>query len=452
MRDEVHYRFVELIEALTYRAFVRSVAFAGVRILFGLLPTRRYSIYQMILRVQRALSLKRDREHQANESRLIDYFRTRHDPLRPLWRLYQATGEAKQIQNEFAGYDITNRVRIRFPRQNDFPEREGDLKILKPWISSNEKGVLLIKYNDSFKRFIANFNMPKIARDYRIVLEPSTWGYQGIDILIYLNIGTDVVVQAQRKEDYDYIEKIGCNFKPIRIGAGDWINPNLFSVGNQQKKQYDLIMVASWLSLKRHKLLFQALARIRDRIGSVALVGYPINGRSSKDIIAECERYRLRNKIRIFENVPGSKVNELLKASKFSIMLSKREGASKAIYESLFTDVPVIVSKGNIGVNHEHINPATGIFARDGELNESILYMKEHYKRFSPRQWALNHTGCFNSSRKLNRLIMESALRNGEQWSQSLFQRMGPVNHIYKDESDFALAQREFERLKGYLK
>lgn len=451
MKDKIRYKLVEITVKLMNSKIAKRLMFFVENFLFGLLWTEKFIFYSKIFKIHRALTLTRDELYENVEDRLLKTIKLKSRVENVILNAFKSASESKNTREEFTKYGDDFKVRIKFPRKKDFKEREGNLKVLKPYMGPVEKGVLLVEYNDSFRRMASIFDLKELAKNYRIVLEPSTWGYQSVDILMFMNIGTEVLVQAQREEDYKYIQKIGNNLIPVRIGAGDWINPNSFYPSFQNKKIYDLIMIASWLTLKRHFLLFKSLYRVKNDLKKVVLVGYPLNGRTVKDVICESKKFGVYDMLEIYESVSQKKVNELLSLSKFHIMLSKREGANKAIYESFFANVPVLVSNLNVGVNREHINSYTGKFSDDNDLGENIKYMCYNYHNFKPRKWALENTGCYNSSKKLNEKIKEIAYSKGEVWTQDIFIRKEPSNYIYENINDFNEAQNEFFRLKNYI-
>jgi len=133
-------------------------------------------------------------------------------------------------------------------------------------------------------------------------------------------------------------------------------------------------------------------------------------------------------------------------------MLSKREGASKAIYESFFSDVPVILTEANIGVNRDHINKYTGVCSTDEELSQKILFMVENYRSFSPRRWALTHTGYKISNKILNNTIKTMAIINREQWTQDIYKKKNYTNAIYVYENDRKQVDHEIMQLRKYLR
>jgi glycosyltransferase involved in cell wall biosynthesis len=388
---------------------------------------------------------------QRHHARLVERCRTAASG-NALLASYAAGAEAARYRREFHAYGPHYARALKYPRTPERPEREGDLLVLKPYRSPAERGVLLVQYNDAIRKFAALYDLPRLAERYRFVLEPSTWGYEEATFLMYLGLPTDVIVQAQFGRDFEYIRGLGGNMRPVAIGAGDWVDPDLFDAGTAVRKRYDVIMVASWLSLKRHDLLFRTLAPIADRIGRVALVGYPSGGRTVGHVRDEARRAGVLDRLDIHESVPPSDVARLLCESRVAVMLTRREGASRAIYESLFCDTPVVVSAANIGVNRAHVNPQTGVFATDDALGETLLRVIAEAATFSPRAWALQHTGYRNSTRGLEAVVRELATRRGEEWAEGLFPKMNRPNAVYADEATRATARAHFAALEGFLR
>lgn len=355
-------------------------------------------------------------------------------------------------RREFRSYGPDHEVRLRLPREDNDPQREGDLMVLKPPISGGEKGVLMVMYSPSIAKFAGIFDLESLASSYRIVLEPSTWGYQDPDILLFLGLSTEVVVQAQYGPDFEFVERVGGNLVPIRVGAGDWADPSRFNINENIAKRFDLVMVASWLKLKRHQLLFRALAELGDEIRSVALVGMPSDGRTRKDVEYEARRAGVLDKLVWFESIPHVEVCQVIQQSRASLMLSSREGASRVIYESLFCDVPIIISDCNVGVNREHVNSSTGLVAKDEDLASAISQVLSGVHEFSPRAWALQNTGYSNSTRKLQAVLRAAAERRGEPWTQDICGKISAPNLRYARREDWELAQPWYLDLRQHLR
>ena len=194
---------------------------------------------------------------------------------------FRETDEADAIRCEFGRFPVDDRVRLRKPRANDDPERQGDLMVLKEHdAGTGEKGVLLLSYTQAFRRFAALFDVGALARRYVLVLEPSWWGYADVTFLMFVGADLDVVVQAPWRPDFDFIRGLDCNLRPIRIGAGDWVDPAVFEPREGRDRTYDPVMVSAWSPVKRHRELFRALARIKRR-GRSALRVALIRSRSA---------------------------------------------------------------------------------------------------------------------------------------------------------------------------
>lgn len=366
--------------------------------------------------------------------------------VNPLREAFKKSDEAADIRRMFKSFGLENAVRLRFPREDDSPERQGDLIILKQPEFGGEKGVILISYNEAFYRAAAMFNLERMARSYRFVLEPSFWGYQDPAILLFLNLATDVIVQCQSRPDWRFIHEVGGNLLPVSFGAGDWVDDSRFS--EHSEKFFDVIMVAGWQTLKRHRLLFRELAKIKDHIGHVALVGYPGNGRKASDIRREARQEGVSEKLSIYEQIPHEQVALLLQRSKVAVMLSRREGANRAFYEALFSDVPVVVTDQNRGMNHDHINSETGIMAPDDQIGEKILEVIENRDKFHPREWALRNTGARRTSETLNNLIRTMAEAQREPWTRDLAPKVNCPNASYIYEGDRLNLDGAYERLQ----
>jgi len=323
--------------------------------------------------------------------------------------------------------------------------------VLKPFVNSREKGVLFLNFDETVDKFFALYDVEKIARDYRIVFEPSAWGYQQPRMFLLHGLATDVIVEAQYLPDYNYTKELGGALVPIRIGAGDWVDFETFRSGRDEEKQYDLVMIANWLKWKRHKLLFKALQKLEKEVGRVALIGYPIEGRTSSEIRQLAHKMGGGDRIDIFENISAEEVGRIIRRSKVGIMLSKKEGANRGIYECFFSDVPVILTDQNIGVNRDHINTHTGLLAADGELFCHIRSMLAEHDRFETRSWALTNTGWDKSSRRLNDFLRTIAMEKQEEWTFDIFPKMNGPLPAYTNEEDRVAADRDVERLNGYL-
>ena len=422
---------------------------------------RRWSAAEGLLRAWRYAGSERVAASVVDRvDRLVRGACTRDGALAPLveneFLAEFARGEsARAVRERYAGHPPEDRVRLRKPARVHDPERQGNLMLLKAADpSTGERGVLLVMYSHGLRELPAVFDLAGLASRYRIVIEPSWWGYQDAGFLLYHGSDLDGVVLAQRREDFDYIRDHGRNLIPVRLGAGDWADPDLFRPREDGERPHDVVMVAAWDPFKRHAVLFEALAAIRRRHGRrlrTALVGYPL-GWDRARIEALAERHGVLEDCSFFESVPPEVVASVVGGARAFVLLSRREGANRALYESLFCDTPVLVPRGHRGVNLDHVNAATGLLFDDPDLPQAILTVVDGAERFSPRQWALAHTGWERSTHALNDALREPALRRGEPWTRDIVGRRNAPNLRYASAGLYREFEAEYAALAGWLR
>jgi glycosyltransferase involved in cell wall biosynthesis len=371
-----------------------------------------------------------------------------------LLREFVRGANAEDIRAGFATFPPEDRVRMRQPRPNDDPERQGDLIVLKAYDEvSGEKGVLFLMYSQAIRTFPAQFDLPRLASRYVIVLEPSSWGYQDATFLLYLGSDLDVLVLAQYHPDFEFIDRLDSNLVPVRLGAGDWVDLEIFQPKAGSERSYDLVMVSAWSGLKRHSLFFRTLRTLKTSYGrtlKAALVGYPLHWKRGK-VEQLMRRYGVQDQCTIFEDVPHSEVARIVSDSKAYVLLSRREGANRGLYESMFCGTPVIVYRHHRGVNADHITEEVGRLADDTELAEVILSVVDQGYRFRPRQWALANTGWVNSTRLLNEALRAVAHRRGHPWTRDIVGKKNAPELRYAEQGVYKQFESEYERLQEFL-
>jgi len=316
---------------------------------------------------------------------------------------------------------------------------EGQLDIFRNLIvlkesAGKERGVLLIKYTPTFDAVIAFFDLEGIQREYYIVLEPSWAGYCDPSVLLFLSHEHPVFIQCPEPEDYRYIQSLGSNLVPLDFGSADWVDADLFESGRNVDKEFDVVMVANWGRHKRHHELFRALSTIRDRRLRVLLIGFPWGGRTKDTIRAEAGSFSLAHvELVIEENLTAQQVADYLRRSRVFVLLSKKEGPNKAIVEAIFCDIPVIVYDGFVGGAQTKIQPHTGRLSSDRDLGASILYTLDHLEGFSPREWALQHTGSSRTTQRLTESIRSIAETGDVPWTKGIWEKVNNPNLSYRD-------------------
>lgn len=340
--------------------------------------------------------------------------------------------EARAVRERSAALPPAERVRMRLPVDDD-PERQGDLVVLKRHdAATGERGVLLVKYSESIRRFPALFDLPRIAERYALVLEPSWWGYQGSTLALYAGADLDVLVQAPWRPDAEFVRWMDCNLVPLRVGAGDWVDPDTFRAAEGGSRRFDVVMVSAWNPAKRHGELFQAMARLRARGRRLraALVGYPQRW-TRADVERLARRHGVADDCTFFEGIPHAEVARVVADSRAYVLLSRREGANKALYESLFCGTPVIVPRGHRGVNDEHVGGDCGVRFDDGRLDEALVRVLEARVGFRPREWALAHTGWPRSTDAVNAALRTAAEVRGLPWTRDIVPKKNAPNLRY---------------------
>jgi glycosyltransferase involved in cell wall biosynthesis len=312
--------------------------------------------------------------------------------------------------------------------------------------------VLLVAYHDAILHLPAVFDLPSLAREYALVLEPSTWGYDDARFLLYLGSDVAALVEAQSRPDFDLLRAAGTNLVPVSLGAGDWADPGTFAP-KAGPRAYDVAMVSAWDPLKRHDVLLRALARLRDeraRPLRAVLVGYPMRWTRER-VERAVARHGLEAQVTVLDSVPHAEVARVLADSKVSVLLSRREGANRAVYESLFCDTPVVVPRGHRGVNLDHVVPETGRLATDDDLADVLLSLVDDRSGLAPRAWALRNTGWPVATRRLEEALASLARERGLPWTRGLVAKRNAPGLRYARAEDRVAMEPEYERLARHL-
>jgi glycosyltransferase involved in cell wall biosynthesis len=307
-----------------------------------------------------------------------------------------------------------------------------DLIVLKKH-TPEEKGVILLKYARTFSAVVALLDMPRVMARYTLVLEPCWAGYCDPSILMLISPGHPVIVQCFTEDDYRYIQSVGAPLIPVRLGPADWVDADTFAPPAAPVKIHDLVMVANWGAHKRHAQLFKALGLIRDRKVRVLLAGFPWANRTADDIRREAASFGIDPaQVEILEKVPHTKLAGHVSQSKVFVFLTRKEGDNKALVEAMFANVPSIVYDRTIGGAGSRVNAATGVFASDAALAEKIRYMLDNFQKFSPRAWALEHTGSAVATRVLDDALRSAVTASGGGYSASIVEKTNAPNLAYK--------------------
>jgi glycosyltransferase involved in cell wall biosynthesis len=371
--------------------------------------------------------------------------------------LIRPKGELISIdENPFLTKFLTSN-KCKTTKRNALKERidivtlNGDLLILKKYNKkTGEKGVLYITYTFRQEQLLSFFDLHLLSHHYILVIEPS-WA-SSMFPLYFTFIGKpfDVVIQFPIEKDMEFIRRLRSNIIPIKLGCCDWVDHNVFRPLPGINKDYDVIMVANWAPWKGHSRLFKALRELpRSVVLKVALVGFPWGGRNKQDILTSIKKYDFHHTVDIFQTIPQYTVNELLNKSKVNILLSRREGPNRSVFEAMMADVPTLLYKRNNSINHEYINKWTGELADDQQIPKVMLEMVTNYPKYRPRQWALKNMGYVNATRRLNKLLRNVFQK--DVWTTDIVQRMWGASR-YANEEEKEAMKGGYQHLRTMLR
>lgn len=365
---------------------------------------------------------------------------------------------ARALRAGYAAYAEADRVRLRHPRADPDPERQGDVIVLKaprrdPTGRVVERGVLLVMYHEAIEAFAACFDLPALADAWQLVLETSTWGTREWRLLPYLGADLDVVVMAPREDDFDFLAACGSNLTPLRVGSADWVDPAVFAEKPATEPfLFDVIMVASWDPLKRHAVLLDALAATRasGRPLRALLVGVP-GAWTRADVERLVARRGLAGDVTILERVPHAEVARLTARSRCAVLLSRQEGSSRILGESLFCGTPVVVTLDQVGIDHAHVRGDTGVFADDAALSSALLDVIDRRDEFRPARYAREALGCAVATAKVNDACRALAARRGAPWTQDVVAKKNAPNLRYVEPGLYAAFEPAYRALAAAL-
>ncbi len=321
--------------------------------------------------------------------------------------------------------------------------------VLKAPAPGGEKGVLFVMFSETFHLLHSRTNLERLLQDYTLVLEPSWSGYCGPDLLDFTREADEIFVLAAEEVDFVFLQRLGSNLIPINMGPCDWVDPRVAAPYLANPKEFDIVMNSNWSSLKRHFVLFRTMASATQRF-KVVLIGARWGGKTRADIDRLAEFYGVADQLTIQERIPYEKVMDLICRSKVSVLLSLKEGCNRAISESIFCNVPVVVLSNHVGGTKKNVVPQTGLLVDERNLESAITQLLSG--NINPRGWGMEHISCFKSSARLNEILREHALSKGRPWTQDIAGRSNSPESTYISAVDAERLSPWNYGLRKYLK
>jgi glycosyltransferase involved in cell wall biosynthesis len=137
----------------------------------------------------------------------------------------------------------------------------------------------------------------------------------------------------------------------------------------------------------------------------MAIVCASWGGGNQNDLTEYSKKLGVESNVIIYSGMTQSKLVELIRSAKCSILLTLKEGSNRVLFESMFANVPVICLSENIGVNKSYINASTGILTTNKLVPNALIYMTENYVRYEPREWALANISPDRTTQNLISII-----------------------------------------------
>lgn len=283
-----------------------------------------------------------------------------------------------------------------------------------------EKGVIKIKFTETFAYYHQYIECKNLLKYFSIVLEPSWSGYCLPEILGWLDYPEcPIVVEATEKQDFSFIQQLGSNLTPVDFGASDWVDFRRFTPDCGLEKDIDVVYVANCNPIKRHHLFFRAIRDISAPGFQAALVLANFGG-SAGEINDLIYYYGIQDRLKIYRQLSQTDLNKVLQRSKVNVLLSYKEGSNKSLFEGFFAGVPGIALRNNIGINKNYINRETGLLVSEHELKDAILYISQRWREYTPREWAMANISPLVTTSKLNACLKSIAEKSHEPWTMDI--------------------------------
>ena len=326
--------------------------------------------------------------------------------------------------------------------------------VLKEPGPGGEKGVLYSSFEFNWVPLVQHGDAARFLSEYYFVGASSGSPIDCAPFAQFAGLSQDpLFVGISNVADIPICRLYSPVVEPVEIMACDWINPEDYQPKPHAGRKIDILMVASWLAVKRHWLLFEAL-RDMPRNLRVVLVGRSGGGRTEDVIREECRAFGAKQDLKIYSEIPPAGVRKLLCDARISVLFSYREGSCVAPVESMFADTPVaMMDDAHIG-SKAYINADTGVILRRRGLARSLMHFLDGSHTFHARKWALDHVSCHQSTRKLNELLRRHANKTGAPWTRDIVPlcwRYVPACTYQKDEMRTRAAAERVAREHGIL-
>ncbi|MEI9811573.1 MAG: glycosyltransferase [Acidobacteriota bacterium] len=221
--------------------------------------------------------------------------------------------------------------------------------VLKAPAGPRERGVVLVSFEYQWARLMGVQNLQEFARSYLLVTAPTWSPPHALENTLFPAQYPDdrIVTLISNQQDCLIFPALSPKFQVAPLYASSWVNSDLYQPVPFAEKDIDIVVLANFGTYKRHFALFEALRQLPEHL-RVVLVGQPVEGRTSKALLAEADLYGVRNRLELRESVTDAVVVDTLRRSKISLILSMQEGSCVAVAEALIANTPTGVMEDAI--------------------------------------------------------------------------------------------------------
>jgi glycosyltransferase involved in cell wall biosynthesis len=292
--------------------------------------------------------------------------------------------------------------------------------LLKPSISENERGVLMISFEPELAKLASLTRLEELEKQYAIVFVPTWQPFYSEALFAFAARATRPFwIMPSSTVDQSLCADLGIHCRPLPFQASSWASYAQYP-DEPVPKTIDVLMLANFSSYKRHWRLFDAVRELPASL-KIVIAGRPCFNRTAASILAEADAFGVRDRIELKENPSDSEVVHLLASTRIFCALSHKEGSYIAIAEALLADTAVAMFSDAVVGSKEYINPATGwlLDARQPLAPQLVRCLQQVSQR-QPRAWAKGNVSAEINNPRLNHLMRRELLRSGEQWTVDL--------------------------------
>lgn len=237
--------------------------------------------------------------------------------------------------------------------------------------------------------------------------------------IVYGNELPDEVEQVARYDlclvdEEEHVATVRAQARNVHVAVWDKVvnYEELFRPLDREKR-YDICYVAAITRRKKHKRLFRAMAKLKDRrLTCVCLGGTTMGGIDDPGHVALLAELRhlaeeLGVAVEFVGLVSQEQVNEYLNQSRIGVMCSEKDGAPRALLEYLAADLPALAGDQLRG-GQRFVTPETGLIRSRKEFHLGIAELLDTRDRYHPRAHFVRHYSFDRVMDRMARILREA--------------------------------------------